>query len=105
MSRDHFIARAAIRLPIPLPPPPSPSMRIGILGTGVVGTTIGMGLVKLGHEVKLGSRTATNEKAAKWVDDAGTGASQGTFADAAAFGEMVFNCTSGEAWLAALGEA
>lgn len=70
-------------------------MRIGILGTGVVGQTIGGKLVALGHDAKLGSRTATNEKGAKWVAQHGSHASQGTFADAAAFGEMVFNCTSG----------
>jgi predicted dinucleotide-binding enzyme len=80
-------------------------MRIAILGTGVVGTTIGTKLVQLGHDVKLGSRTANNEKAAKWVADNGAHASQGTFADAASFGEIVFNCTSGEASLAALGAA
>jgi len=70
-------------------------MKLGVLGTGTVGQTIGGKLVALGHEVKLGSRTATNEKAAAWVKAAGRGASQGTFADAAAFGEVVFNCTSG----------
>jgi 8-hydroxy-5-deazaflavin:NADPH oxidoreductase len=80
-------------------------MRIGILGTGVVGQTIGTRLVQLGHDVKLGSRTATNEKAAKWVNDAGEHATQGTFADAAVFGEMVFNCTAGTVSLAALNEA
>ncbi len=31
-------------------------MKIGILGTGIVGTTIGSKLVELGHEVKMGSR-------------------------------------------------
>lgn len=77
-------------------------MRIGILGTGVVGRTIGAGLVKLGHEVKLGSRTADNENAVDWAAKAGTGASHGTFADAAKFGAMVFNCTSGEVSLQAL---
>ena len=80
-------------------------MRIAILGTGVVGTTIGAKLVQLGHDVKLGSRTANNEKAAKWVAEIGAHASQGTFAEAASFGEIVFNCTSGEASLAALGAA
>jgi len=80
-------------------------MRIGILGTGVVGQTLGTGLVKLGHEVKLGSRTATNENASKWVRSNGPNASQGTFADAASFGEIVFNCTSGEVSLAALRSA
>ncbi len=81
------------------------TVRIGILGTGVVGQTIGGKLVELGHDVKLGSRTATNEKAAKWVEHQGSRASQGTFADAASFGEMVFNCTSGMVSLEALRSA
>jgi predicted dinucleotide-binding enzyme len=76
-------------------------MRIGILGTGMVGKAIGTKLVQLGHEVKMGSRTANNEKAAEWVK-ANKGASQGTFSDAAAFGEMLFNCTSGMGSLDAL---
>lgn len=80
-------------------------MRIGILGTGVVGQTVGGKLVTLGHDVKLGSRTATNEKAAKWVAQQGARASQGTFEDAAAFGEIVFNCTSGMVSLEALQSA
>jgi len=70
-------------------------MKLGVFGTGSVGQAIGGKLVALGHQVKMGSRTATNEKAAAWVKAAGGGASQGTFADAAAFGELVFNCTSG----------
>lgn len=70
-------------------------MKLGVLGTGAVGQTIGGKLVALGHQVKMGSRSATNEKAAAWVKAAGGGASQGTFADAAAFGEIVFSCTAG----------
>jgi predicted dinucleotide-binding enzyme len=80
-------------------------MRIGILGTGVVGQTIGTRLVQLGHDVRLGSRAATNEKAAQWVSGAGEHATQGTFAEAAVFGEIVFNCTGGMVSLAALNEA
>lgn len=72
-------------------------MKIGVFGTGMVGTTIASKLVSLGHEVKMGSRTANNEKAAEWVKQAGQGASQGTFADAAAFGEILFNCALGSA--------
>jgi predicted dinucleotide-binding enzyme len=72
-------------------------MKIAVLGTGTVGTTIGSKLIALGHEVKMGSRTADNEKARAWVDAAGDRASQGTFADAAAFGELAFNCTAGVA--------
>ena len=77
-------------------------MRIGVLGTGLVGQTIATKLVTLGHEVMMGSRTADNGKAAEWVTRAGEGASQGTFADAAAFGELNVNCTAGSATLDAL---
>ncbi len=77
-------------------------MHIGILGTGVVGQTIGARLIQLGHDVMLGSRSATNEKAAKWVSENAPRAMQGTFAEAANFGDIVFNCTSGQVSLEAL---
>lgn len=77
-------------------------MRIAILGTGTVGQTIGTRLAELGHEVKMGSRSATNEKAAKWVSANAPRASQATFPEAAAFGEIVFNCTAGGVSLEAL---
>jgi Predicted dinucleotide-binding enzymes len=80
-------------------------MNIGILGTGMVGRTIGSRLVQLGHKVKMGSRTADNENAAQWVAANGTLASHGTFAEAAAFGELIFNCTAGIASLNALNMA
>jgi predicted dinucleotide-binding enzyme len=81
------------------------TMKLGVLGTGSVGQTIGSKLVALGHEVTLGARDATNEKAAAWTKAAGPKASQGTFADAAAAGEILFNCTSGAASLEALRSA
>jgi predicted dinucleotide-binding enzyme len=74
-------------------------MKIGILGTGMVGEALGTKLVQLGHDVRMGSRSATNESAAKWAKTAGAGASQGTFADAAEFGEVVFLCLKGDAEL------
>jgi len=80
-------------------------MKIGILGTGPVAQTIGTKLVALGHEVRLGSRDAANPKAVTWASAAGAKASHGTFARAAAFGELVFNCTSGAASLEALRSA
>ena len=80
-------------------------MRFGVLGTGVVGATIGTKLVELGHEVKMGSREAGNDKAAAWVEASGGGASEGSFADAASFGEVVFNCTAGLHCLDALDAA
>lgn len=77
-------------------------MKIGVLGTGIVGRTIAGALAKLGNEVRMGAREAGNEKAAAWAKGAGRGASHGTFADAAEFGEIVFNCTSGSASVTAL---
>ena len=77
-------------------------MRIGVLGTGTVGRKIATKLVGLGHEVMLGSRSADNPTAAEWVASTGPGASQGTFADAAAHGELVFNCTPGPVSLEAM---
>ena len=72
-------------------------MKICVLGTGMVGNAISTKLTEIGHEVMMGSRTADNEKALKWKSTAGVRASIGTFADAAAFGELIFNCTQGVA--------
>lgn len=77
-------------------------MKIGVLGTGMVGQAIGTKLIELGHEVKMGSREAGNENAAAWAAAASDGASEGSFANAAAQGELVFNCTAGTASLQAL---
>src|SRR5438067_2263162 len=60
-------------------------MRIGMLGTGVVGQTLERKLIELGHDVKVGSRDPSR-----------------SFADAAAHGELVFNATTGTASLEAL---
>lgn len=77
-------------------------MKIGVLGTGMVGQAIGTKLVELGHAVKMGSRGAGNENGVAWAAGAGDGASEGTFAEAAAHAEIVFNCTAGVASLQAL---
>lgn len=80
-------------------------MKIAVLGTGMVGKTIGSALIKLGHEVRMGSRSKGNEKALAWVAANGENASEGTFADAAGFGDLVFVATKGEATLDALNAA
>ena len=77
-------------------------MRIGVLGTGNVGSTIGSRLIRAGHEVRMGSRTRDNAKAVAWATSQGAHASLGTFADAAAFGDVIFNCTAGANSLAAI---
>jgi predicted dinucleotide-binding enzyme len=68
----------------------------------MVGKAIAGKLAEMGHEVTMGARRADNESAAGWAAEAGKGASHGTFADAAASAELVFNCTSGSASLEAL---
>ncbi|HET7535393.1 MAG TPA: NAD(P)-binding domain-containing protein [Candidatus Didemnitutus sp.] len=80
-------------------------MKIAVLGTGMVGEAIAGRLVEVGHDVRMGSRTRDNPKAITWVNGAGSRASQGTFADAAAFGEMVFHCAHGQAALEVLAAA
>jgi len=70
-------------------------MKYGILGTGNVAQIIGTKLIQLGHEVKLGSRDAKNEKGLNWAKINGPKASVGTFSEAASFGERIFNCVMG----------
>ncbi len=61
--------------------------RIGVLGTGTVGQTVASKLTDVGHEVKMGTR------------------SEGTYAEAASFGDIVVNATAGSASLEALDAA
>jgi predicted dinucleotide-binding enzyme len=58
------------------------AMNVGILGTGDVEKALGKGFVTLGHDVRMGSREAQNEKALAWAKEMGEKASVGTFADA-----------------------
>jgi 8-hydroxy-5-deazaflavin:NADPH oxidoreductase len=60
-------------------------MKVGILGSGDVAKALGKGFLTAGHEVMLGSRDAGKVKG--WSDH--EKASAGTFAEAAAFGEVV----------------
>ena len=80
-------------------------MEIGVLGTGMVGRTIGSKLIQLGHDVFMGARDADNPRAIAWAKEEGQRALYGTFTNAAAFGEIVFNCTLGSASLDALRQA
>lgn len=77
-------------------------MKIAVLGTGMVGNAIGTKLVQLGHQIMMGSRTASSDAGQQWLRSVNGKAQLGTFADAAAFGEMLFDCTNGANSLAAL---
>jgi len=73
-----------------------PEMKIAVLGSGDVGQVLGAGFVRFGHEVKMGSRNPRQEKIAAWLNTTGPRASAGTFAEAAAFGELAVLATSWE---------
>jgi hypothetical protein len=78
-------------------------MKIAVFGTGMVGTTIGTKLIELGHEVMLASRSAGGDKGQAWLTAVGSErASLGSYAEAANFAELVFNCTQGSGSLEAL---
>jgi hypothetical protein len=88
-------------------------MKIAILGTGTVGQTLATRLTGLGHEVMMGTRNVAETSARTTPDNYGgpsfsewyAGNKQvklGTFNQAAAFGEILFNVTQGRNALSAL---
>lgn len=62
-------------------------MKIGILGAGHVGGTLGRHWARAGHEVLLSSRHPKDLR--KFVEEIGNGARAGTLEEAARFGEVV----------------
>jgi 8-hydroxy-5-deazaflavin:NADPH oxidoreductase len=64
-------------------------MKVGILGSGAVGQALGKGFADAGHDVKMGTRDATQEKIKTWVSKTGSRASAGSYSDAASFGELL----------------
>lgn len=88
-------------------------MKVGILGSGIVGQTLGAKLVSQGHDVVLGTRDPTRLDGARgmggmgaalgeWLQKGGKGAKVGTFRDAAVHGELIIHATAGEVALEAL---
>lgn len=69
-------------------------MKVGILGSGDVAKVLGAGFLKHGHEVVMGTRDAG--KLAAWAEG-NAGGRVGSFADAAAFGELVVLAVRGAA--------
>jgi len=70
-------------------------MKVGIVGSGDVARSLGTAFLDLGHDVKLGSRTPESEGLVAWKKTGGSRASTGTFAEAAAFGELLVLSTHG----------
>ncbi len=68
---------------------------IGVIGSGQVGQTLADGFLKHGHAVMRGSRDPA--KLADWQAKAGADAKVGTFAETAAFGEVIVLAVKGTA--------
>ncbi len=92
------------------------SKKIGIFGTGSVAQAIGAKLIETGHDVMFGTRNVENTLARTDPDTYGNPpfsvwvkqlpqAKVGTFQEAAAHGELLFNATTGVASLAVLNQA
>lgn len=75
-------------------------MKIGILGSGVVGQTLGSGFINHGHQVKIG--TGNPNKLIEWLKASGSNASIGSFEQAANFGDIVVLAVKGTAALTVL---
>lgn len=83
-------------------------MRIAVLGTGVVGTSLAARLAEIGHKVVVGTRspeaTAAKEEFAAW-HAAHPAVAVASFADAAGPADLVLNATAGQVSLEVLAVA
>ena len=71
-------------------------MRIGILGSGIVGRTLASGFLRHGHQVVIGTREPNQHQVREWAAK-NAGASVGTFSEAARFGELLILAVLGSA--------
>lgn len=69
-------------------------MKVGVLGSGIVGKVLAAGFAGHGHEVLIGSRSP--ERLADWLRE-NPGVGSGYFADAAAFADLVVLAVKGTA--------
>lgn len=68
--------------------------KAGVLGSGIVAKTLASGLKKYGYEVMMGTRDSS--KLQEWNEKSGTKAQIGSFAEAAAFGELIVLAAKGD---------
>lgn len=78
-------------------------MKIGVLGSGVVGQTLASGFLKYGHQVMVG--TSDKSKLTEWNKKNGAGASIESFEETAKFGEIIILAVKGTAALNVLEKA
>src|SRR5437868_1202988 len=71
-------------------------MKIGIIGSGIVGQVLAVGFLNEGHDVMLSSRDSSKKELVQWQGKNPSG-KIGTFKDAAGFGEILVLATAGTA--------
>jgi len=69
-------------------------MKIGIIGSGIVGRVLGSAFLKEGHQVLLGTRNISKAEVVKWKNENEKGQT-GSFENAALFAEIIVLATSG----------
>lgn len=70
-------------------------MKIGILGSGIVGRVLGTAFIAEGHEVMLGTRNVQKEDVVQWLSK-NPEAKAGSFEETAIFGEIIVLAMSGD---------
>lgn len=71
-------------------------LKIGVLGSGVVGRVLGSAFLQEGYEVMLGTRNPQKDEVVKWKDE-NRGGQAGSFAETAHFGELLVLAVEGDA--------
>jgi predicted dinucleotide-binding enzyme len=79
--------------------------RVGVLGSGEVGRRLAAGFRSRGHDVMIGSRDPNKPALREWLSGDGAGVAGGTFAQAAAHGELLVLAVLGDAAEAAIADA
>jgi len=69
-------------------------MKIGIIGSGIVGRVLASAFIAEGHQVVLGTRNIHKEEVSKWKKENPSG-EIGTFSDAARQGELLVLAVGG----------
>lgn len=69
--------------------------KVGILGSGIVGQTLGSGFIKHGYEVKIGTRD--RGKLMEWVTAEGERAHSGSFEEVASSADIIVLAVKGTA--------
>src|SRR6476620_10234291 len=86
MDRRAFLLAMAVTAAFPALAQPKP-MKIGVLGSGRIGSTLGGLWAKAGHEVMFSDRDP--EQAKRVAGEAGSRARAGSVQEAVAFGDAI----------------